>query len=79
MRFFRPLLSNGAKAIDSEALVTVRNIVSGMAVNTDPNVKISDIVTRNMGDSVHSVITNLSGLGLKRKRKTTGKSKKPMV
>jgi len=66
--------------VGTEAVVTGRNIIGYMALNTDPNARISDIVRKNVTESSHRVIKKMSGQGLKRKRatsaKTFGKAKK---
>ena len=65
----------------SVAYVTGRNIISDMARNRDPDVKIRDIVRRNVTESAHMVINKLIGLVCKRKSVVTsakfgGKAKK---
>ena len=49
--------------MNSEGLVTGRNIISYIARNSDPNAKIRDIVSRNVADSAHWVINKLNGQG----------------
>ena len=67
--------------MSSEALISGRNKVRHMARITVPNVKIRDIVSRNVAESANSVINMLNGQGCNRKRRTStkrggGKAKK---
>jgi hypothetical protein len=54
--FVHPLLWQLAKAMNSESLITRRNVLRYMAHNTYPKAKICDIVRRNMVESAHKVI-----------------------
>ena len=59
----RPLLWKGARAVDSEALITGPNTLSDMARNTDRNGKICDIVRRNVAELSHSVLSKFEPSG----------------
>jgi hypothetical protein len=54
----------------SEALATGRNMLTDMA---DPNVKLRDVVRRNVSESKHKVIKRLSRQVRIRKRATSAK------
>jgi hypothetical protein len=65
IRWFRPLLWSGAKAVGRETLRTGGQILADMAENTSPDVSAKDIVSKHVSESAQTLIIKLGGRGRK--------------